>query len=146
MNTCVVKLDDEEVEYNGEYLEEGNALDLVVKNHYSKGDIEIGDVQYKGILVEDLKSHTAYYSPNFNFSGFNVGLSYFEKFHTNFYFKTKDFSVISDLNKGIKIKAIAFYHPMLIHYFCNPTYSITNNDDTISFTIQTKNQNNTLHD
>lgn len=144
MNACVVKLDDEELEYNGEYLEEGNELNLVVENHYSKGNIGTTDVQHKGILIEDLKKHTAYYSPNFTFSGFNVGLSYFEKYKANFYFKTKDFSVVSDLNNGIKIKAIAFYHPMLIHFFCNPAFSITNNDDTISFTLQTKNQNKTV--
>ncbi len=118
MSEIIAKIQEIDDEFNADY----NIEDELSINIYNCtfDDGESSQVDFKDILLKDLKSCNFYYSPLFYYAGEQWSLVNYYKYNSNFYFHTSNPEYIKDLNKNIKIKSITSYNPMLIHYFTNP--------------------------
>ncbi len=95
-------------------------------------------VTYKGILLKDLRNSQFYYSPVFYYTQETWSMASFQQFRSNFYFYTGKIENVDELNENIRIKAITFYNPMLIHYFTNPSLGIKKNDKEVTYILKLK--------
>ena len=84
------------------------------------------------------------YSPVFYNNGTTFDLTYYETFRTNFYFKTESYQNSDEFIADMSIRAIRFFHPLLIHNFTNPCLHIDKNENTINCKLNTKSKTKTI--
>lgn len=94
---------------------------------------------YKGILLKDLRNRKFYYSPVFYHKEETWGMTSFHKFCSDFYLYTNRVENIAEMNENLRIKAITFYNPMLIHYFSNASLEIRKTNEEITYSLKLKN-------
>ncbi len=134
-NYCKITLCESLEEFEGEY-EIGESLEVNVFNRSLKQEaINFSTVTYKELLISDLKNRCFMYSPVFYNAGTFISLGYYERYRTNFYFKTTNREDAERLSKDLKINTITFEHPALSWCFNNPAITVKTNDNKISVEI-----------
>lgn len=138
MALCDVLIENDSDCYIGDYVEEKNTLNIDIHNysHFDSGIELNNEIIYKSIIVKDYKNKFFAYSPIFYNTGNTYSLISYESYKTDFYFSTSNIENTSEFNKDIKIKAITFYHPMLIHYFSNPCLCIEATNDYFQYKVK----------
>ena len=138
MALCEVLIENDSDCYTGDYVEENNILNINMHNYsdMSSGIEFSNEIKYKSITIKDYKNKVFVYSPIFYNTGSTYGLSSYESYKADFYFSTSKVENISEFNKDIKIKAITFYHPMLINYFSNPCLCIETKSDYYQYKVK----------
>lgn len=133
MSKTIAKISGMEEEYACDYL-----IDNEIKVEIYNGNFGFEDDSKLSILIEDLQKTQCYYSPYF----YNTKITWSKintyQFSTNFYFYTERFENIDELNENIKVKAITFYNPMLIHYFTNSSVHRNGSNEELTYTIKLK--------
>ena len=99
---------------------------------------------YKEFIIEDLKNKVFMYSPVFYNNGTTFDLTYYETFRTNFYFKTESYQNSDEFIADMSIRAIRFFHPLLIHNFTNPCLQIDKNENIINCNLNTQSETKTI--
>ena len=128
MSSCIVYVDSKQ--YDGEYNYENGCLEVDIYDYSSNGLGFTVDskVEYKEMIICDLRNKCFFYSPLFFYNGSSYALTHYEKYKTDFYYKTKEYKNIEELNKTTLLSSIRFYHPTLIHHFTNPCLKISGTD------------------
>ena len=136
MGKTIATISGNEKEYLCDYqVDEGIEVDIY------NCDVDIEDkttATYKGILLQDLRNSRFYYSPVFYYKQETWSMASFQKFRSDLYFYTTKIENVDELNENIKIKAISFYNPMLIHYFTNSSLGRKINDKELTYLLKLK--------
>ena len=145
MSKCTVYTIDKSSSFEGEYTFDDNQLEITIYNYSSNSFLsDNSTVEYKEFIIEDLKNKIFMYSPVFYNNGTTFALTYYEVFRTNFYFKTESYQNSDEFIADMSIRAIRFFHPLLIHNFTNPCLHIDKNENTINCKLNTKSETKTI--
>ena len=145
MSKCTVYTIDKSSSFEGEYTFDDNQLEITIYNYSSNSFLsDNSTVEYKEFIIEDLKNKIFMYSPVFYNNGTTFALTYYEVFRTNFYFKTESYQNSDEFIADMSIRAIRFFHPLLIHNFTNPCLHIDKNENTINCKLNTKSKTKTI--
>ena len=145
MSKCTVYTIDKSSSFEGEYTFDDNQLEITIYNYSSNSFLsDNSTVEYKEFIIEDLKNKIFMYSPVFYNKGTTFALTYYEVFRTNFYFKTESYQNSDEFIADMSIRAIRFFHPLLIHNFTNPCLHIDKNENTINCKLNTKSKTKTI--
>jgi len=145
LSKCTVYTIDKSSSFEGEYTFDDNQLEITIYNYSSNSFLsDNSTVEYKEFIIEDLKNKIFMYSPVFYNNGTTFALTYYEVFRTNFYFKTESYQNSDEFIADMSIRAIRFFHPLLIHNFTNPCLHIDKNENTINCKLNTKSETKTI--
>ena len=145
MSKCTVYTIDKSSSFEGEYTFDDNQLEITIYNYSSNSFLSNNStVEYKEFIIEDLKNKVFMYSPVFYNNGTTFDLTYYETFRTNFYFKTESYQNSDEFIADMSIRAIRFFHPLLIHNFTNPCLQIDKNENIINCNLNTQSETKTI--
>lgn len=138
MNKCKVYIGNHDTGYEGQYEFVDNFLEVEIFQYYASNDdyVHPGEnVKYKEITIVDLRNKVFAFSPLFYNVGITFALMQYEKYKTDFYFKTGQVESVEAFSSEMKINKLIIYNPILAQCFTNPALQITYNEKEVDYKI-----------
>lgn len=138
MNKCSVYIGSNDTQYEGQYEFVDDFLEVEVFHYHAPCDdcVNIGEnVKYKEITIVDLRNKVFVFSPWFYNVETTFALTQYEKYKTEFYFKTEQVDCVGMFSSDMKINKLIIYNPVLAQCFTNPAIQITYNNREVNYKI-----------
>lgn len=138
MNICSIHMSNSQIEYEGQYEFIDDYLEVEVYNYHASSSeyAHVGEnVKYKEFTIVDLRNKVFIFSPAFYNVGVTFALTQYEKYRTNFYFKSGQIDSAEYSLDDIYIRKIILYNPILTQCYENPAFRVTYNMDEINYKV-----------